>query len=171
MSSYFSFTGLLLIVVVGSAAGCSGQDSKPPATSAEPTVAKEKVDPSGTPWPKNAEGWATLAEQGRIQGEKNKVAQAELIARLKIDPAPIFDVALKQINKSIARRIGDEEANKAVVSVDKGSLKTFGPEKWKVRGSFNGNVDGRPRKTTWEAEVMAENGRLHPGESQLEVRH
>jgi hypothetical protein len=110
-----------------------------------------------------------LSEEARTNSEKRQALQDGLLASLKENPQPIFDAALNNVKKSLPQQIGDKEASESLVTVDQKSLKTFGPEKWTVRGHFSGQVNGKQRESIWQAEIQASGGKLIPGYLQLDV--
>jgi hypothetical protein len=87
---------------------------------------------------------------------KQEAAQAALCEKLKADPQPLFDFAVKTIKEVLPEQIGDENAKQAIIAVDTKSLKTFGAGKWAVRGHLSmKGAYGDQRETTWEVRIAA----------------
>lgn len=93
--------------------------------------------------------------------DKQKAAEAKLKSDLAADPSPVAELALKQARGGFAESFGDASAASASITVDPSTIKTFGGEKWTVRGTYDGkDSNGKPRKTVWESTVRLMFGKL-----------
>jgi hypothetical protein len=102
--------------------------------------------------------------------EKQKTEEAAFLEKLKTDPQPLYDRAIADVKKGLAETAGDMAANAASITIDKSSLKTFGPEKWTVRGNLKAtDKDGNPKDTTWEVTMQIMFGSLQTRKVDLEV--
>lgn len=146
-ASVLMFTLTLLL-----SAGCDQQAKKP---------SSGKVEFGSKEWIRKTEA----AEK------RQKDSEAAILKQLKTDKTPLYELAKKKIIAGIAETSGDDSAKAATVSVDKESLKTFGPQKWTLRGQLSA-VDNRKvqRNTTWEVTIKLMFGSLQVTETRLEVR-
>ena len=111
------------------------------------------------------------AKKASANAKKKKDEEAAFLEKLKTDPQPLFDRAIANVKKSLAETAGDAAADAASITVDKSSLKTFGPEKWTVRGNLKAaDKDGNPKDTTWEVTMQIMFGTLQTRLVDLEVK-
>lgn len=93
--------------------------------------------------------------------EKQEAAEKQLKDDLSKDPSPVADAALVAAKKGYAEQYGDKAIETASISVDRDSIKTFGGEKWTVRGSYSGhNATGDTVSDAWEATLRIITGKL-----------
>ncbi len=102
--------------------------------------------------------------------DEQKAAEAKLKADLAADPSPVAELALKQARAGFAKSFGDEAVNAAKVTVDPSTIKTFGGEKWTVRGLYVGtDGGGEPQNTAWESTVRLMLGKLQVQSTRFDV--
>lgn len=139
---------LLLVVVVG----CG--KAKPPSPV--------------NPFPPEMVKWA---EQGAANAAKHKADNEKMQTDLKANPQPVLDTAMESVRNSFTKTIGDDAMKSAKIEVDPKSLKTFGGEKWTVRGSFAGHdQNDKPLATVWESTVLLSGTKLSVISNNLNVR-
>lgn len=110
------------------------------------------------------------ANKPSANAKKEKDEEATFLEKLKTDLQPLFDRAIADVKKSLAETVIDAAADAASITVDKSSLKTFGPEKWTVRGNLKAaDKDGNPKDTTWEVTMQIMFGKLQTRMVKLEV--
>jgi hypothetical protein len=116
------------------------------------------------------QGLQAHADKVVSEMDKQKAAEAKLKADLAADPSPVAELALKQARAGFAKSFGDEAVATAKITVDPSTIKTFGGEKWTVRGQYDGkDGDGADRKTTWESTVRLMLGKLQVQAVRLDV--
>jgi hypothetical protein len=126
----------ILLVVLVMVAGCGRKEP----TTTQPTVAPDVI---------LSPEMKTVADKIVSQDEKAKQQAEAFIAGLKTNPQPLFDRATQAVKEGLAQMEGDEVAKSATITVDPKSLKTFGPNKWKVQG----HLHTTQHDTTWEVEL------------------
>lgn len=118
-----------------------------------------KVGDSAKPLPPSSGskpklGSPEFSEMVKSNVMKREVAEAALRQQLEGDPQPIFHFAVTSIMDALPDKIGDANAKVAKITVDKESLKTFGPGKWTVRGHLSAKDSHELlRETTWQVGI------------------
>lgn len=121
------------------------------------------------PFPKEM---VDFAKKASANVEKQKAEEAAFLEKLKADPQPLFDLAIAEVKKGLAQTEGDVSADAATITIDKATLKTFGPEKWTVRGNLKAaDKDGDPLNTTWEVTMQMMFGSLQTTQIRLQVEN
>lgn len=102
--------------------------------------------------------------------DEQKAAEAKLKSDLAADPSPVAELALKQARAGFAKSFGDDAVNAAKVTVDPSTIKTFGGDKWTVRGLYVGkDGGGEPQNTAWESTVRLMLGKLQVQSTRFDV--
>ena len=111
----------------------------------------------GDGYPSGGQEVNTLGTKQAKTRDQLKAEREAFLAGLKTDPAPIFAKAREDVLKSVRENLGDESADAAVITVDTGSLRTFGGERWTVKGRVTAtDADGKARTETWLVTLDAE---------------
>lgn len=116
------------------------------------------------------QGLQAHADKVVSEMDKQKAAEAKLKADLAADPSPVAELALTQARAGFAKSFGDEAVAAANVTVDPSTIKTFGGEKWTVRGLYVGkDGGGEPQNTAWESTVRLMLGKLQVQSTRFDV--
>lgn len=136
---------LTLASVLVFLAGCGG---------AKPSTAEQKLID-------NVNDLQAHADKVVSNIEAQEAAEKKLRDDLQADPTPVADLALTKARAGYATQFGDDAAKTAQITVDSKTIKTFGGEKWTVRGAYVGkDKDGADKSATWEATVNLLLGKL-----------
>jgi hypothetical protein len=80
--------------------------------------------------------------------------ESALREKLKTDLSPVVNLATAKMKAAVAENLGSDAADKAKISADAKSVKSFGPDKWEVRGQFKGpDKNGVLIERNWTASI------------------
>lgn len=122
---------------------------------------------------KQADGSSVSVDAKKVgDGLKSlKEKEAALIEQLSKDQQPIIAAAVESVRKGLAEHSGSKAAEEATITPDPDGVESFGPQKWKVRGTLHAvESSGTVRDTKWETTHQVMFGKLQTTTTRLDVK-